>query len=99
MNTHKSSICQCPYCSYQVDCATTITDKGPPEPGMFSICINCMNVCVFAEDMSIRKPTLEEIAAVGDMEWGIVQRTIKALKEAKQQWDAKQAAQQNPDAV
>ena len=51
----------CPYCGKFTDSAS-----GPvlPKEGDVSVCIQCYNINIFNADLSIRKPTVEEFAAL-----------------------------------
>jgi preprotein translocase subunit Sss1 len=51
----------CPYCGKVTNGAA-----GPeaPEAGAISICIQCYNLGIFNADLTIRKPTVEEFAAL-----------------------------------
>lgn len=51
---------RCPYCNALTDCATDPFDDSRPSPGDASVCIKCSEVAVFADDLSLRKPTEEE---------------------------------------
>lgn len=53
---------RCPYCSYKMDASTGVFDgKGhSPQPGDYSLCLNCGKVAIFTEGMGIRLPTEKE---------------------------------------
>lgn len=48
----------------RVSCLTAEEGTGP-EPGDASLCINCCEWSVFAEDLSLRKPTPDELITIG----------------------------------
>lgn len=54
---------KCPYCSHALN---RVSIPGPdpvpePEPGDATVCINCSAVLVFGPDLTVHKPTDEEI--------------------------------------
>ena len=61
----------CPECGYKLDAATCVEGDGanPPDPGDVSYCLNCGQVLIYAENLSVRRPTREEIAELTDR-WG-----------------------------
>lgn len=48
----------CLRCRELIDAAR---GEGRPKPGDFSVCFYCAKLAVFADDMSLREPTAEEI--------------------------------------
>ncbi len=59
---------QCLNCGKRLDCATHV---GPhqPKPGDATICLDCGHIMVFAQDMTLRNPTDEEMLTIaGDRE-------------------------------
>lgn len=53
----------CPFCSKHVPNHENLTDEFlQPEEGDLSVCIKCGSICVFDEDLYLRKPTEEELA-------------------------------------
>ena len=71
----------CPYCGYKVDCAG---GDGTPQPNSIdsiSLCLNCQNVLLFNEDLTVRKPTGEELTALkASPHWNEVQTVIQSIK-------------------
>ena len=52
----------CPVCNYKLDAATPADDPDAvPEPGCVSVCIHCVSVHVFGDDLRLRPPTAEEL--------------------------------------
>ena len=51
----------CLDCGYHLPLASALEGDDLPEPGCFSICINCGGLAVFTETMALRKPTDAEI--------------------------------------
>lgn len=66
------------------ECGHDITHaSGPvrPSPGDFSLCIRCASLNVFAEDMTVRKPTFEEYCvAAADSDVQHMRRILLAIK-------------------
>lgn len=54
----------CPYCNHLLDGISQVNGENLPEPGDASICIQCGNVSVFDDDLSLRKPLPEEESAI-----------------------------------
>jgi hypothetical protein len=57
-------ISYCPTCKYEMDQATNVYGGGVPDKGAFSVCLNCGQLLIFSDDLTLRKPTLEEIIDV-----------------------------------
>jgi hypothetical protein len=51
----------CPYCEYKSTMARGITKRDKPQPGAFSICINCGELAIFGDDLKLLLPTGEQI--------------------------------------
>lgn len=52
----------CPYCGYQMDAATPITDEDArPSPGDISLCLRCMEIGIYDDKLYVRKATPAEI--------------------------------------
>lgn len=59
---------RCPYCKKSLDgariaCETSQAER--PNPGDYSMCINCGSFNVFGKDLRLRKPTEAETAEIG----------------------------------
>jgi hypothetical protein len=50
----------CPYCDYASDSAADLEGQETPSPEDFSICISCAQILIFADDLTLRKPTADE---------------------------------------
>jgi hypothetical protein len=72
---------RCPYCKHKLDTATNTEDNQQPQPGDFSVCINCAEPLVFDEDMDLRPCTLAERSEAG---WQL-DRVIRAIKRVNKQ--------------
>jgi hypothetical protein len=55
---------QCLGCGELLDGATGVSNRNRPKPGSISICIYCGHIAVFADDLSLRKPTGEEMREI-----------------------------------
>lgn len=55
---------KCPYCKYLNDGVTGLEGDEPPVAGDCSICLNCSSVCIFESDLSLRKPTDQEMESL-----------------------------------
>jgi hypothetical protein len=67
----------CPSCRYVVDHASSTTAPGAPKPGNVTVCGNCGTVGFFADDLTIREGTREEIQSVMASRIGHQIRTIQ----------------------
>jgi hypothetical protein len=57
----------CPHCGKTIDSAST-PDRGSdykPEPGDASLCFGCGEWCMFQDDLTLRKPSEEELIEIG----------------------------------
>lgn len=57
-NTHFLKPSVCPVCGFRIDAAAEIGDikydEGAPEPMAITVCLNCVAVLQFTEDMELR---------------------------------------------
>jgi hypothetical protein len=52
----------CPNCGTKNDRTAPFGHtSGSPQPGHFTVCFSCGGINIFAEDLSVRKPTPEEL--------------------------------------
>jgi hypothetical protein len=61
MSTRLPASC-CPVCGYKFDAASK-TSGGPdrdPQEGDVTVCIGCLAILTFNEDLSVRLPTEED---------------------------------------
>jgi hypothetical protein len=69
--------CDCPYCGQELCGATDpVNPEGVPVEGDASICIGCGGLLIFNEDLTSRKPTAAEYAAL----CGQVGKTIAQMR-------------------
>jgi hypothetical protein len=58
----------CPHCSKLLNSATHAPgqpDIRPPEPDDITLCFGCGEFCLFTADMTLRKPTEDELIEIG----------------------------------
>jgi hypothetical protein len=63
MTTHVPES-RCLHCGHKLDAATGVGHHDAPEPGNLSLCINCGAVTIYAEDLTLRGMTREEMDAL-----------------------------------
>lgn len=65
MRTNRQPPSPCPVCGKVLDANTPATDDAHeaqiPSPGDVSLCGYCGAVCTFALDLTLRRPTAEEM--------------------------------------
>jgi hypothetical protein len=60
--THKTPLAACPFCGRGNDRSTSIeAHLAPPSAGDASICFKCGAVSVYVADLSLRRPTVDEM--------------------------------------
>ena len=64
MKTTRTPKNKCPACGYQVDAVSEVDGNAVPEKGDISICLNCGAIAIFKDDLTLRKPTGEELLKV-----------------------------------
>lgn len=69
----------CPVCFKVLDAATNLTSDDPPEPGDFTVCIDCRAVLRWGADMNLELSSLEEIPAHSRMVFAKVLRIMEQL--------------------
>lgn len=67
----------CPHCGAKVDAASQIGGEDAPRAGDVSLCVYCGEWNIFNEDMSIRKPTVDEYVEFG---------TAPEVKRVREAW-------------
>jgi len=74
----------CLACHRLLDAATSIEDNDRPKPGDVTVCWDCGHIMFFADDLSLRNPTDQEMYYIaGDKRILAVQR----LRRLKKEWD------------
>lgn len=67
----------CPECGYKMDgTAAAAAEHLMPQAGDVSVCLNCGQLLLFEEAMTMRKPTREEVAELirHRENWGTIER-------------------------
>ena len=89
MDEYKAPVCKCPGCGAPNDRASTsgeLRGSGPfetrgPSGGDVTMCITCGFVCVFNDDLSLRKPSDEEMKTIeGDVRIAAMSKAWRAMK-------------------
>jgi hypothetical protein len=71
----------CTHCHKVVDGAGSIDTDDGPKPGDFTICIDCGHLMAFADDLTLRDLTEDEMVEItGDKRMLAVQRARKMTK-------------------
>lgn len=53
---------ECPYCGAKLEGHIAVEPPdASPEPGDYTVCLECSILLVFTEDMGVRLPTLAEL--------------------------------------
>jgi hypothetical protein len=73
----------CPHCNYKSTMAKGITSNDKPQPGAFSICINCGGLSTFGEDMKLGLPTEEQLNSlkVAGKPWEMIQKAQEHIQQ------------------
>lgn len=83
MKTTETPTALCPACGHKIDRASSM-DDATPSAGDISICIRCAAVNLFAGDLTLRRPTADELDALKRSEsWPDIQRHVHALLRVK----------------
>ena len=80
MRTTRFEPSPCPTCGKVVDFATHPTEDVTPSPGDATICFGCQDILVFAEDLTLRTPTADELGQLPLLEISRYQRALTAIK-------------------
>lgn len=57
---HRMPECNCLGCGRKISGVSGIDDDARPSPGDFTVCMYCGHTMVFADDLTVREPTLAE---------------------------------------
>jgi len=75
---------ECLRCGKKVNAASCVADDNAvPEPGDVTICIACGHLMAFADDLSYRELTDEEVLEVPLDEVSRIQNARKRIEESK----------------
>jgi len=77
----------CPECGCKLDAATFVADESiKPEPGDFSVCIDCGSFMVFDDDMRLEHFPDEKLLELEDkhrLELTKMRRAVMKIKERR----------------
>jgi hypothetical protein len=77
---HRIPLSVCSACGHRFDGATCVGANGIPKPGDYTICIECGHLMAFADDLSLRELTSDEMHNIaGDERVLAVQRARQHL--------------------
>lgn len=77
--TTRTPVNHCLNCGKKIDAAAPTPDfpDSAPSPGDIALCLDCAHLHVFAEDLTLRAPTDDEMAEIaGDPD---MIRAVKAI--------------------
>jgi hypothetical protein len=81
---HSVKPCKCLNCEKILDAVSAVLDYGfdaSPDPTDFTVCFDCGHVMGFAEDLSLRELTTEEIIKIaGDPRIIAIQKARARVK-------------------
>ena len=76
----------CPLCNYKIDSASRPNDdKAVPVPGDFTICLNCGDILMFADDMALIVAPKVLIDKLSFVERFMIERNIEAINSMKKE--------------
>lgn len=80
LNTHSLPPSSCPTCGYVMDRATNATEEsGFPDPGDFSVCLQCAAVLVFDANLMPMLASTADLATLEEGEREALARAVKAV--------------------
>jgi hypothetical protein len=71
---------RCPSCGELNEMALGITPETTPRPGSFSLCDCCGHIAVFADDLTVRNPTDEEMIAIAGNKQILIAQEFRTWK-------------------
>lgn len=75
----------CSNCHHPIESTTEVYgDNNTPAPGAISICFYCGQICVFEEDLSLRKITqdeLDDLKMNDHLVYRLIHEAVKAIKD------------------
>ena len=83
---HDQTESPCWYCGDELDACSGLEHEHSPSPGDMTICIRCGSLSIFAEDLSMRQPSLEELDSIPEesrQQLRMAQRAVARLIESK----------------
>lgn len=80
----------CPFCSHKLDAVSSVGAEVTPEPGDFTVCIECCNVLCFDANMQLCKSALTDIPMHSRLSFAKIVQHCGEMKAARgQQFDIK----------
>lgn len=77
--------CSCPYCGIITDRAGSANGENTPVGGSISICVECTEISLFDDDLTIRRPDLAELTSIQrSAVWPEVERARAAIIKFKE---------------
>lgn len=80
----RTPVNRCLACGMKIDAATPtpdFPDSATPGPGDIALCLDCAHIMIYADDLTLREPTGEEIFEIaGDPD---IIRAVDAIGELK----------------
>lgn len=73
----------CPQCFHLLDAATNMTSRDKPEPGDYTVCINCASVLRFGPDMLLELASLEAIPMHSRLAFA---KVVQGVTEGRKVW-------------
>ena len=74
----------CPFCGHVTNAATGFRDEvdntPPTAEDSVTVCIECASILFYAEDLTLRAPSTEELAALKQQENGIYEMLLRAQR-------------------
>jgi hypothetical protein len=65
MNAVKFDTKACPTCKVEVDLGVNMSKtEKEPKPGNIAVCMNCGEILIFNQDMTLRESTLSDILKI-----------------------------------
>jgi hypothetical protein len=74
---------RCPQCNYVLTGASNPNGDGEPEPGCASVCLNCGQLMIFADDLTLRKANALDVREL--MAWPEAWNTVQKAQMIIQQ--------------
>lgn len=72
----------CPTCNFRSNYATCVADKNAlPEAGDFSVCIECGEILVFKENLTLRAVTLDDLVSLPEELHTELERMQRAVRQ------------------
>ena len=70
----------CPSCFQRLDAVTSMLDEHKPEPGDFSVCINCASVLRLTDTMDFEMSSLEAIPTHSRMQFARAVQAVNLMR-------------------